>query len=120
MLFALAHATPSRPALSPEKPKAAAAPAAGGGKGYEEWVIGAGPSSSGSAAGAGGPATSSSVTSKPTSSSENTWFAGKLPRAKAEKLLLEAPNGTFLVRESDSRPVGTRAPSAYHRVRWGG
>jgi hypothetical protein len=37
--------------------------------------------------------------------SDENWFAGKLPRAKAEKILDACPDGTFLVRESDSRPV---------------
>jgi hypothetical protein len=36
---------------------------------------------------------------------DERWFAGRLPRGKADRLLENASNGTFLVRESDSRPV---------------
>jgi hypothetical protein len=33
------------------------------------------------------------------------WFAGRLPRSKADELLEAVGPGTYLVRESDSRPV---------------
>ena len=39
------------------------------------------------------------------SSGDDSWFAGKMPRGKAEKILEGLPDGTFLVRESDSRLV---------------
>lgn len=38
------------------------------------------------------------------STEDDSWFAGKLPRQKAEKILENAPDGAYLVRESDSRP----------------
>lgn len=37
-------------------------------------------------------------------STEEQWFAGRLGRPKAEKLFVGTPDGTFLIRESDSRP----------------
>eukprot|EP00043_Microstomoeca_roanoka_P009973 m.95012 g.95012 ORF g.95012 m.95012 type:complete len:787 (+) comp14747_c2_seq1:104-2464(+) len=36
--------------------------------------------------------------------SDEAWFAGQMPRHKAEKMLETMPDGTFLVRESDGRP----------------
>ena len=39
------------------------------------------------------------------SSGDDSWFAGKMSRAKAEKILENTPSGTFLLRESDTRPV---------------
>eukprot|EP01147_Barroeca_monosierra_P010411 gene10411-2542_t len=36
--------------------------------------------------------------------SDEAWFAGELPRHKAEKKLENLPDGSFLVRESDGRP----------------
>ncbi len=37
-------------------------------------------------------------------SGDEAWFAGKMPRGKAEKILTALPDGSYLVRESDSRP----------------
>eukprot|EP00052_Salpingoeca_macrocollata_P034789 m.12643 g.12643 ORF g.12643 m.12643 type:complete len:807 (+) comp6968_c0_seq1:124-2544(+) len=63
-------------------------------KSYEEWSVAPPPPPGGEAA------------DRPDAkeSGDDAWFAGKLPRAKAEKLLEGCPDGTFLVRESDSRP----------------
>eukprot|EP00056_Hartaetosiga_gracilis_P004588 m.76390 g.76390 ORF g.76390 m.76390 type:complete len:651 (+) comp11879_c0_seq1:936-2888(+) len=33
-----------------------------------------------------------------------SWFAGRMPRFKAEKVMEDMPDGSFLVRESDGRP----------------
>lgn len=40
--------------------------------------------------------------------SDDAWYAGKIPRAKAERMLSDTRDGTFLVRESETRPVGSR------------
>jgi len=74
-------------------------------KGYEKWVIGPPPPGAGAGGGdAGGPSSlkrQGSVSG--TASGDSAWFAGKLPRDKAEKILTPLRAGTYLVRESDNR-----------------
>eukprot|EP00051_Salpingoeca_urceolata_P001684 m.43077 g.43077 ORF g.43077 m.43077 type:complete len:802 (-) comp11610_c0_seq2:431-2836(-) len=72
---------------------------------YEQWVIGQGPPSTPAA-----PPPSQPLPPPPSaapggfSSNNSAWFAGKMPRAKAEKVLESMHDGTYLARESDSRP----------------
>eukprot|EP00047_Mylnosiga_fluctuans_P025139 m.182671 g.182671 ORF g.182671 m.182671 type:complete len:207 (+) comp9997_c0_seq25:913-1533(+) len=40
----------------------------------------------------------------PLANSDEAWYAGRMPRNKADELLESSPPGTYLVRESDSRP----------------
>eukprot|EP00053_Salpingoeca_punica_P017049 m.162985 g.162985 ORF g.162985 m.162985 type:complete len:812 (+) comp17104_c0_seq1:358-2793(+) len=66
---------------------------------YEQWTVTSPPAGSPAptaAADAGG--AGAKVTE------DDSWFAGKLPRQKAERILENAPDGAYLVRESDSRP----------------
>lgn len=98
---ASASSAPAKPSSASksrkEKPAAHVAPAQPGkGKSsYEEWV----------------PANASNkdepvedANPLRAGSSDEGWFGGKIQRGKAEKLLADAPDGTFLVRESQTRP----------------
>jgi guanine nucleotide exchange factor VAV len=62
---------------------------------YETWVIGGGPP----------PPATAEASPDPNAnfSDDDAWFAGRLPRKKAEKVLSTMPDGAFLVRESDAR-----------------
>jgi len=92
--------------------KAAPPPLAPGTKpgSYEEWTPG----------GMGGPASPSPTPAEPDDgggfSTEDQWFAGRLGRPKAEKLFVGTPDGTFLIRESDSRPGEYSLSVKYNNV----
>jgi len=77
-------------------------------KGYEEWAPG------------GGPASPSPTVVEPEGAAdmatEEQWFAGRLGRPKAEKLFVGTPDGTFLIRESDSRPGEYSLSVKYNNV----
>ncbi len=83
----------SSPSTSRSTTPLPAAPSPAVGKPYEQWVVGGG-------AGAA-PALDSVVANV----SDESWFAGRMPRSKADRILESAPNGSYLLRESDSRPV---------------
>jgi len=97
---AVAAAGAARPpsVAKPPPKKASAKPSAkkaGGKQAYEEWVIPSKPppdeggaASEGASRAGGG---------------DEGWFGGKIQRPKAEKILQNAPDGTFLVRESHTR-----------------
>eukprot|EP00047_Mylnosiga_fluctuans_P025140 m.182252 g.182252 ORF g.182252 m.182252 type:complete len:337 (+) comp9997_c0_seq3:141-1151(+) len=67
-------------------------------KSYEQWVIGAGPPSMPP------PPLPPTPAAAPLANSDEAWYAGRMPRNKADELLESSPPGTYLVRESDSRP----------------
>lgn len=79
-------------------------------KGYEVWAVGPPPTT---AAPLPTPLSPGLATSPSPSedgdfgfaeSSEENWYAGRMPRAKADKILTSGADGSYLVRESDSRP----------------
>jgi guanine nucleotide exchange factor VAV len=69
-------------------------------KGYEEWTPMNTPPTPTTPTPGG-----ADVTPK-ASATEDQWFAGKMGRPKAEKLFIDTPDGTFLIRESDRPPGG--------------
>lgn len=90
-------------------------PAAGGGKNYEQWDVGPPSAKSPTPSGksyedwtVGGPPAAAAVADDPSeqlvAGGEENWFAGKMDRPTADGLLASVPDGTYLVRESDSRP----------------
>jgi len=68
-------------------------------QGYEQWTPTAPPAK-------GGPASPRASESEDSGGAvaEDQWFAGKMGRPKAEKLFSGCDDGTFLIRESDTRP----------------
>ena len=48
---------------------------------------------------------------------DDTWYAGRMPRAKAEKVMEGMPDGAFLVRESDSRQGEYSLSVMYQQVK---
>ena len=90
-----AAAAPSisqRPRPGSDKP---AAPT----KGYEKWVLPGAPGAPAAAAAAAPLKRQGSVSF----SKDSAWFASRLPRDKAAKMLMPLRDGTFLVRESENR-----------------
>jgi len=68
---------------------------------YEQWV----PPAKGQKGGPRPPSESEGLPDETSATfDEETWYAGRLPRLKAEKMFANTPDGTFLIRESDSRP----------------
>lgn len=100
-------ASPQAPAVSsrprPAPPATVAkAPAAAAPKGkmsYEQWAPTTAPADPPPPV-----PKDSAVSGLGKGSGDEAWFAGKMPRAKAEKILMSLPDGSYLVRESDSRP----------------
>lgn len=93
--------------LTPSGPKPTPSPAARPpGKSYEEWQPvnkrGAGGGGDGPSGGGDGPASAGGAPG--VFLSEDSWYADRMPREKAEKLFADAPDGSFLVRESLTRP----------------
>lgn len=69
---------------------------------YEQWVI----PGKGGGGGAAPPPDDGADVSKSNfaSAGDEGWFSGNIQRPKAEKILEGSPDGTFLVRESHTRP----------------
>jgi len=80
----------SRPAAAPPKTPT-------GAQSYEEWVPRNGPPTpKDPEPAAPGPGVQQL--------DDDRWYAGKMPRQKAEKLLVDCPDSAFLVREAETRP----------------
>lgn len=78
-------------------PAAGGSPAPKAKQGYEEWVLSPGA--------APAPAPNSDAVAPAVATTDERWFAGRMPRSKADRLLETAANGAYMIRESDSRPV---------------
>lgn len=101
------HSTDSRAGVPlPAVPDKASSPIVK--QSYEQWVIGPPPPSSRptSPPSSASPAPSALPTAHVSESApaNERWFAGRMPRGKADQLLEAASPGTYLIRESDSRP----------------
>lgn len=97
---------PALPSLPSSVPPASPAPPPAKPLGYEQWVPAGGSVGPDSASAGGALATT-----------DERWFAGRLPRSKADRILEAAPNGTYLVRESDSRPGDYSLSVKYNLVK---
>lgn len=97
---------PAAPAAAVSLPPSSPAPPPAGKAAYEQWAVQEG------FAQASTPAPGAAL-----ATTDERWFAGKLPRAKADRVLEAAPNGTYLVRESDSRPGDYSLSVKYNLVK---
>eukprot|EP00047_Mylnosiga_fluctuans_P003769 m.230841 g.230841 ORF g.230841 m.230841 type:complete len:803 (+) comp12124_c0_seq1:82-2490(+) len=93
--------SPGPPSPTPSTPSTLASPVSAqpGKRGYEEWVVGGTPTSPMA------PSPHGTLAQDPMAATgDEKWFGGRMPRGKADRLLENSANGTFLLRESDSRP----------------
>ena len=85
------------------------APSSGARQSYEEWV----PRNQ-----EGPPTPTASNAPVAQVLDDDRWYAGKMPRGKAEKLLADCPDSAFLVREAETRPVRGDRAHAYAANEW--
>lgn len=128
MMSPAAAAAPEAPRSRPESrgsmplpatPKEVSSPTK---QSYEQWVIGSGPapsSISSSKKDSLPPLPPPPPASPPVvvGVDDERWFAGRMPRLEADQLLEAMPNGTYMVRESDSRPGDYSLSVAYGHVK---